>query len=248
MTRAGRTAFAAVLIALGVQGLITGRFTPVWQPVPPNVPAREVLAYLCAVVSLACGAGLLWRRTARSAARALLALLVVWLIVFRGGDIVRDPKSFGSWDGCAETAVIVAAAWLLSGLPASVARVLFGLSLVAFGAGHFVYPKETAALVPHWLPAHLPWAYATGCAFLAAAVAVLINVRTRLAASLAALEIGLFTVLVWVPIVFAGSPTRSDWSEFGISAALAAGAWVVAELAETAEGNYHRPDRVTGFG
>ena len=226
--RAGRVAFAAVMIALGVQGLVTGRFTAIWQPVPATVPARETLVYLSAVVSLACGAGLLWSRTALSAARVLLALLVVWLIVFRVGDIVRAPKSFGSWDGCAETAVIVAAAWVLSGLRASVARVLFGLALVSFGAGHFIYPKETAALVPHRLPAHLALAYLTGCTFFAAAAAVLTDVRAALAAALAALQMGLFTLLVWVPIVFAGSPTRSDWSEFGISAALTAAAWVVA--------------------
>lgn len=228
LARASHVAFAAVMIAIGIQGLLTGRFTPVWQPVPASVPARGALVYLCAVVSLVCGASLLWKRTAVSAARVLLASLVFWLIVFRIGDIVRAPVAFGPWDGCAETAVIVAAAWALSGLHVSVARVLFGLSLVSFGIGHFVYPKETAALVPHWLPAHLPLAYLTGCTFVAAAASVLINARAPIAASLAALQIGLFTLLVWVPIVFAGSPSRSDWSEFGISAALTVASWVVA--------------------
>jgi hypothetical protein len=59
---AGHTVFAALMICIGIQGLITGEFTTVWQPVPKGVPAREVLAYLCALFSLASGIGLLWRR------------------------------------------------------------------------------------------------------------------------------------------------------------------------------------------
>jgi hypothetical protein len=50
---------------LGILGLIKGDFAK-------SVPAREVLAYLCAFISLASGIGLLWRRTAVIAARLLL--------------------------------------------------------------------------------------------------------------------------------------------------------------------------------
>jgi hypothetical protein len=61
------------MITLGILGLIKGDFAPVRQPVAKGVPAREVLAYLCAFISLASGIGLLWRRTAVIAARLLLA-------------------------------------------------------------------------------------------------------------------------------------------------------------------------------
>ena len=52
---AGHLAFAAVMITLGIQGLITRDFTAVWQPVPKGLPAREALIGLCALVSLAAG-------------------------------------------------------------------------------------------------------------------------------------------------------------------------------------------------
>ena len=73
----GHTAFAATLIALGVLGLLKGDFFAVWDPVPKGVPAREALAYLCAVVSLACGIGLLWQRTTSLAARVLFAYFLL---------------------------------------------------------------------------------------------------------------------------------------------------------------------------
>ena len=242
----GQMVFAVTLIGLGILGLIKGDFTAIWTPVPKGVPAREALAYLCAIVSLACGIALLLRRTTVFAARVLLAYLLFWVVAFRVTGIFREPKVEGSWFNCGETAVLAAAAWILYAWFATdwdrqrlsfasgnsgvrIARTLYGLALIPFGVGHFVYLKETAAFVPGWLPWHVAWAYITGCAFIAAGVAVIIGVFARLAATLSAVQMGLFTLLVWVPIVAAGSREPFVLSETMLSWALTAGAWVVAD-------------------
>jgi uncharacterized membrane protein len=242
----GHAVFAAILIALGIQGVLKGDFTAVWAPVPKDVPARDVLAYVCAAVSLASGIGLLWRRAATNAARLLLVYVLSWLALFRVPAIVHAPGTVLSWDGCAETAVVVASAWVLYAAFAGdwdrkhlklvtgdngvrIARVLYGLALIPFGLAHFAYVKQTAALVPGWLPAHVAWAYFTGGTFIAAGVAVIAGVLARLAAALSALQVGMFTLLVWVPIVAAGSKDAFQWSELALSAALTAGGWVVAD-------------------
>jgi uncharacterized membrane protein len=110
-----------------------------------------------------------------------------------------------------------------------IARVLYGLSLIFFGVAHFIDVKDTLSLVPNWLPAHLLWAYFTGSAFLAAGVAVLIGLYARMAAALSALQIGLFLLLVWIPIVAAGSKVPFQWSETILNAALLAGAWIITD-------------------
>ena len=239
---ASHVAFAVTMIALGILGLIRGNFTPIWQPVPKSVPARGVLTFLCVVIPLASGIGLLWQRASAAAARVLLIYLLLWLLAMRVPLIFISPTVDVWWASC-QTAVMTGAAWVLytwfardwdrryfrfatgeNGM--RIARALFGLALIPFGVAHFIYLKVTADLVPGWLPAHVGWAYFTGYTFIAAGLAIVIGIYARLAAMLATLQMGLFTLLVWIPILAAGA-NASQWAEFIVSWALTAAAWVV---------------------
>lgn len=243
----GHVLFAATMAALGILDLAKGDFlTGLWQPVPKDLATRAELVYLCALVSLACGVGLLWRRTAVRAARVLLGYLALWTVMFKAPLIVLHPTVEGVYQNCGENAVLVAGAWVLydwlatdwdrqrfgfatgeSGL--RIARVLYALAMIAFGLSHFAYLSLTAPLVPAWLPWHVAWAYFTGSTYLAAGAAVLFGVYARLAAVLSALQMGLFTLLVWVPKAVAGDMSAFQWGEFALSWALTAGAWVVVD-------------------
>jgi hypothetical protein len=50
-----------------------------------------------------------------------------------------------------------------------------------------------------------------------------------LSAALSAFQIGLFLLLVWIPIVAAGSKVPFQWSETILNTALLAAAWVIAD-------------------
>ena len=241
----GRVLFAASLIALGITALVRRDFVPIWTGVPKAFPARAAVAYLCAFLSLVCGLGMLWRRTAAIASRVLLGYLVLWMLLFRVPLIFRAPRDSGVWWVCGETAVMISGAWALwiwfarepgtrrSGFATGdrglrVASVLYGLGLIPFGIAHFTFLQRTVGMVPGWLPWHLAWAYVTGAAFVMAGLAIVFGVFTRLAVTLSTLEMGLFTLLVWAPILIAG-PDASQWDEIVDSCALTAAGWLVAE-------------------
>ena len=242
---AGQVAFAAAMIGLGVIGLVTRDFTQIWQPVPKWVPARSVLAFVCALISLGCGLGLLWRRSAPLASRVLLGALLIWLLVLRLPNLLfQKPLVLVAWT-CGATAVMVAGAWVLAswfddereqsrfGFTGAnglrIARTLYGLSMIPFGLAHFMYLDATTVLIPRWLPWHTAWAYLTGAAFIAAGLAVTVGVFAHLAAALSTLQLGLFGLIVWVPRVLAVSVNEFQWGEFVVTCALTAGAWVVAD-------------------
>ena len=227
--------FAVTMIGLGVMGLGNGHFTPTWSGVPNGIPARQALAYLCALIGLLCGLGLLWQRTKLVASRVLLASFLIWLVVVRLPRFFLTPAAVDAWWGCGDTAAMIAAAWVLcasfgdggeKGL--RIARIFYGVALIPFGIAHFTNLKDTTPLIPGWLPWHVFWAYFTGAAFIAAGVAVMSGVVARLAATLSAWQIGLFTLVVWVPVVVRG-PSAAQWMEFVSSWVLTAVAWVVAE-------------------
>jgi uncharacterized membrane protein len=242
----GRAVFAVTLIAVGVAGLYFGEFVGVWDGVPKGTPARDELAVVCGLVSMAAGAGLLWQRTALTASRALWLILVLWALVFKGRFVLTQPLTEGTWQSLGENAVLVAAAWVLYATLAGeadlrrlgfatgergvrLARAIYALAMVAFGFSHFAYLELTAPLVPAWLPWHVGWAYFTGAAYLAAAVAMLCGAWARLAALLSTLQMGGFTLLIWLPMALSGPMTPFRRGEFILSWTLTAAGWVVVD-------------------
>jgi len=240
----GRAIFAVIMIGLGIIGLLRRDFVPLWNPAP-DVSAGGLLVSLGSLISLAAGVGLLIRRMAGAAARLLLATFSLWLLLFRLPKFLLVPVFEACWSVFPLT-VMLAAAWVLyvwfatdwdrshlsfvigsNGL--RIAHALYGLSLIFFGAAHFIDIKDTLSLIPNWLPGHLFWAYFTACTFIAAGIAALTSICARLAVTLSVLQLTLFLILVWLPIVATGSGNPFQWSETILNVALLAGALVVAD-------------------
>jgi len=241
----GRAVFALAFVVLGLLSLCSGDFASVWQPVPQGVPARALLACLSGAIMLLGGAGLLMRRTQVPAAFAMLLYTLAWLLVLHVPRVIMGPQHEVNWGGCAEIVTLVAACLTLYACAARpgrtpyiaplsganalrTARLAFALALVLIGLEHLIYTKETADMVPAWLPYRTGWAYLTGIAHIAAGMAVALDVVPRLAASLEAWMMGLFTVLVWVPMALATPSQRFVWTGCMVSLVLTAAAWIVA--------------------
>jgi hypothetical protein len=112
-----------------------------------------------------------------------------------------------------------------------VARLGLGLCAISFTLGQILLPRETAGLVPKWIPpSQMFWAILTTVAFGLAAIAILINRQAQLAMRLMTLMLALFGVLVWIPLVIAHPEAHFYWSEFALNFLITGAAWMVADL------------------
>ena len=84
-------------------------------------------------------------------------------------------------------------------------RVLFATGALVLGLLYFIRPdfspgaEPMSAATQFPLPEQPIWSYLTGTAFLAAAAAIFLNSKVRLAATLLGIVILLFGLIVWVP-------------------------------------------------
>ena len=229
--QAAQIAFATGMLGLGIFGLINGDFAEIWQFVPASVPGRQALAYASAALMLVCGFGLLSKRTEALAARVLFPYLALLVLLLKLPVVVKHPLVEVAWQAMSEILVVFTGGWVLFAADKRrlrIAQLVFGFALIPLGLAHFFYLNMTAPLVPAWLPYHTGWAYFTGAAQIAAGLGVLLGIVPQLAAALEAAMLTSFTALVWIPAILAAPTSLPVWSEFTISWAVSAGAWVVA--------------------
>jgi uncharacterized membrane protein YphA (DoxX/SURF4 family) len=238
MLKIGWISLAVSALGLGVLGFITGDFALNWQPVPPSVPGRTMLAYLIAGLFLFLGAGLLVDRYRHQFTIAIAVAFLVWAVLLHGPGVVVDPLNVLPWLGFTERLQVAAGALMLAatqvpGTPFArrgmlIGRISFGACLPIFGISHWAYPQFTADMIPAFIPAHLFWAYFTGVGHFAAGVAILANVLPRVAAILFAVMVSGFVLLLHVPRVIGEPASRSEWTMLVIAMTMTAAAWCAA--------------------
>jgi uncharacterized membrane protein len=224
------------MVGLGVLGLVYADFALQWQPVPQGLPWRQGLAYLSGVIMLTGGGGLYFKSIAARCATGLTVYLLACWVLPQALNVAPAPTNLARWLGLCETLAVTAGGWILIGRGGvRAAQCVFGLSCIVFGLSHFAYADFTAAMIPSWLPLRLGLAYATGIGHVAAGLGILFAVRPRLAATLEALMMSSFVILVHVPSLLTLPPPgwapsgRIQWTALFWAAALAGSAWIVAQ-------------------
>ncbi len=237
----GRILFAVSFAAIGALCIGFHGFAQAWELLPKWVAWHDVLMPLCGAILLVCGLALLVPHTARAASLVLTACLVLRLLALHLPHIAAHPLVEVVWESMSENLIYIAGAWTIfsmlpreDGVPAKsgnvrLGQMVFALALPAIGLSHFFYVDQTAPLIPSWLPHHVPLAWFTGAAWIAAGLGILFGVLPRLAATLTAIMVSLFTLIIWVPMVIAAPASVPDWSEFWSSVAISGAAWAVAE-------------------
>jgi uncharacterized membrane protein YphA (DoxX/SURF4 family) len=113
---------------------------------------------------------------------------------------------------------------------ASMGRLFFAASLIAFGVLQLVYGDFVPGRAPEW-PAssgRLVWAYVTGAFFAAAGAAIILGIKARWAAVASGLLIFAWAVLRNLPVAVASTGYGLAWASLGKSLTLFGGAFAVA--------------------
>src|SRR5215831_17557917 len=111
--RPSQAVFAAAMVGFGITGLIYGNAAVIWEPIPKSLPGRPVIIYLCALIQLGAGVGLLLRTATVLACRILLAFLLLWLMLLKLPALILAPQVMVSWESFAEVAATSAGGWCL---------------------------------------------------------------------------------------------------------------------------------------
>ena len=233
----GRIVFGASAVLFGVIGLMW-HDADTWQAGPIlKLPLAAFVTDILALAQIAGGVGMLfaasrWAPIVLGAVYAVLSIACV-------PSMIAHPAVYGSYVlffeifsiVCGAAAAYAAAAGGGSIALARAARTGIGICTVSFALAQVFYLKFTASLVPSWIvPNQMFWAIFTTVAFALAAVAILINVRARLALRLMTLMVALFGLLVWVPALVAQPKSHGNWSEFALNYLIAGASALVAEL------------------
>src|ERR1700712_410726 len=170
--RLGRILFALAFIALGLESLVLRIYVMRLETVPVSWPGQTVGALVSGAVLVVTGPAILFVWRARLAALALAAMLLLWVAVLHLPDLRVSPV--GALTGIFEPFALFGAAWVLaSAMPAMASAglnrlaeagrrwgpVCFGVSLIVFGAVHFIYHDFVASFIPAWIPFRLFFAY-----------------------------------------------------------------------------------------
>lgn len=229
----------------GASAVLFGIITLMWRDADTwqNAALRlgTIVGACLALAQIVGGIALPFARTARFAAIVLGAVYAIFTLACIPGIVAKpavyvEYGNFFQWFSLVCGAIAAYAATLSnasrSATAGRIARVGLGLCTVSFTLAQIVYLRFTASLVPVWIPPNqIFWTILTTIAFGLAAVAILTNIRARLALRLMTLMLALFGVLVWVPQLIAQPKMHGNWSEFAINFLVAGAAWMVAETA-----------------
>jgi hypothetical protein len=232
----GRFVFGASAVLFSVIALMWYD-ADTWQTLHQiwSLPRGTVIGGCLMIVQMAGGVGMQYPRTARLAAVALTVTYLLFSLACIPG-IIAAPAVYVHYGSFFEQFTLLCGAIALYAATkknaahaiaiGQAARVGLGVCAISFTLSQTFYLRETADLVPKWIPPNQTfWAILTTIAFALAALSILINRQAQLATRLMTLMLALFGVLVWVPRLVAHPESHLNWSEFALTFLITGAVW-----------------------
>ena len=238
----GRIVFGASAVLFGVIALIW-HDAETWQNLRHiwSLPFGPIIGASLMSAQIAGGIGMQYPRTARLAS-VVLGVVYSLFSLSNIPEIIAASNPYERYGGSFFQffSLLCGAIALYAATEANAARALafgrrarlgLGVCAISFALGQMLLLRDTADLVPSWIPPNqMFWAIFTTIAFALAAIAILINRQARLAMRLMTLMLALFAVLVWIPRLITHPKAHLNWSEFVLTTLITGAVWMVADL------------------
>ncbi|MGA3038185.1 MAG: hypothetical protein ABSE64_11965 [Vulcanimicrobiaceae bacterium] len=221
-------------IVFGLSAVVYGVAGFMWHDsVAWQLAHSTPIAWCLAIAQVVFGIGIMLPRSERPSSIVLGVVYTLFALSSAPG-MITAPLDPGSYVNFFEQLALVCGAIAVNARSRTLgrtARLTLGICTLSFAWAQVVYLQYTASLVPTWIPPNqVFWTWLTTIAFALAGIAILINVRARLAMRLMALMMALFGILVWVPHLIAQPHLLSNYDEISSNYLMTAAVWLVAEV------------------
>jgi uncharacterized membrane protein len=221
----GRLFFAIPMGVFGTEHMVDT--VEIASLVPSWMPAHVFWTYLVGVCLIAAALSIILERYSKLGATLLGIMFVLfvammhipnilathgarlfWAIGLR--DISFGGGAFALAGKLSKPAPAHRAPWLVT-----LGRFFVGIAALVFGVEDFLHPAivpgvPLGKITPTWIPGHLFWAYLSGVVLVASGACILVNRKTRLAATYLGIMILLVVLFVYLPILVANSSNIGD--------------------------------------
>ncbi|MBI1769584.1 MAG: hypothetical protein HYR67_14545 [Bacteroidetes bacterium] len=218
LSNIGRIFFGISIAVIGLLTIYYGDFPYMLIPSKhKEVPGIVVLAYISGVLLILAGASIVLEKKIRPASLLLGGvLLFIFCFYFIPYQLMVSSNymHFGDWENAAKELALASGAFVIAGCFSEknenaltrflsklipFGAILFSLTIISFAGDHYLYAKEAADYVPSWIPFHLFWIYFTGAALFGSGLAIILKIKSGLAATLLGTMIFTWFAILHIP-------------------------------------------------
>ena len=209
--------FAAPLAVFGALHLAGADF--VAPLVPSYMPWRLFWAYFFGVALLAASLSIATKIQVRWSGLLFGIAMFLFVAMLMIPGVFANPRDRFAWTLVFRESSFGGGGWILAGNALrgqgrgqggskliTVGRVLIAIAAIFYGVQHFLHPANVPGvplekLTPGWIPGRLLIDYLTGAILVIAGVFILLNKKTRMAATYLGTWIVLLVVFIYGPIL-----------------------------------------------
>jgi uncharacterized membrane protein len=238
----GRLFFAMPMGVFGTEHLVDT--TEIAALVPSWIPAHLFWTYLVGIGLIAAALSITLKRYSKLAAILLGSMLLLFVILMHIPNIVETHGARLFWAIALRDTAFSGGAFALAaslskrapseGAPGllTLARFFVGIPAMVFGVEDFLHPELAPGvpldkITPTWIPGHLFWAYFSGAVLVVCGACMVVNKKTRVAATYLGIMILLLVLFIYFPIWFSSLSNIGDGFNFVADTLVFSGAALV---------------------